>query len=290
MQDRLLTIDTQMGGRIGRTAVFVVLGEATVLIDTGPAQTAGEIVRVLEDRAIRIDSVAVTHAHLDHAGACGRLALHLGATVAAPAAALRHLADPDRLWRGTCAVYGEAEAAARLGRPRSVPTGLLVGLRDGDVVPGAGELVAVATPGHTREHLSFLDQRTGTLLAGDAVGIVLPTGALRPSLPPADCDPDRALISLELLRGLGAEAVAVTHFGVVAEGRDAVERLFARATSALERWLVVGQRAAAGADGHTLAAAAERELTAAERSVLDDINPVWLNLAGLEGWASRRTG
>ena len=77
--------------------------------------------------------VLLTHAHLDHAGAASGLAQALGA---------QHLgAGPvDRV------------------------------LREGESVDtDAGALVAVATPGHVREHLSFLWPARQALFAGDLV-------------------------------------------------------------------------------------------------------------------------
>ena len=59
---------------------------------------------------------------------------------------------------------------------KSVPSVLVA---DGELY---GSLRCVATPGHTPGHFSFLDERDGTLLAGDA--LVTVGGKLRT---PADC-------------------------------------------------------------------------------------------------------
>lgn len=71
-------------------------------------------------------------------------------------------------------VSGRHRLAALTGARMHVPSdGLRPGLRDGDILRvGAVQLVAVATPGHRPEHLSYLVQNGGApsrLLSGDSL-------------------------------------------------------------------------------------------------------------------------
>jgi ribonuclease/clavin/mitogillin len=82
--------------------------------------------------------VWLTHVHPDHVGA-------------AAAVARRH---------------GVAVRAHDLARGR-VPGAEVVPLREGDLA--GGRFRVLATPGHAREHLAFLDEESGALLCGDLV-------------------------------------------------------------------------------------------------------------------------
>ena len=115
------------------------------------------------------------------------------------------------------------------GEVLPVPTDSIVAWEPGTRGP-LPRLRALPTPGHIGHHLAYLDERNGTLFAGDAMGIVLsersPTHA--PTPPPA-VDLDAWQRSLEQLAGVGAEAFAVTHFGlyrdVESRRRELAERL-----------------------------------------------------------------
>jgi glyoxylase-like metal-dependent hydrolase (beta-lactamase superfamily II) len=89
-----------------------------------------------EGRAPR--EVWITHVHADHVGGA--------------AAVAERYRIPVR-----------AHALAR-GR---VPGAEIVPLRDGDLA--GGRFRVLATPGHAREHLAFLDEESGALLCGDLV-------------------------------------------------------------------------------------------------------------------------
>lgn len=125
----------------GVVSAYVVArdGEAAV-VDTGQ-QGGAPIAEGLAALGLEWGSVGhvlVTHRHPDHVGG-------LGAVLDAA---------PD------AAVYAGAEDIDAIESPREITP-----LADGDRVFG---LRAVATPGHTPGHFSFLDP-AGLLLAGDAI-------------------------------------------------------------------------------------------------------------------------
>jgi glyoxylase-like metal-dependent hydrolase (beta-lactamase superfamily II)/8-oxo-dGTP pyrophosphatase MutT (NUDIX family) len=80
--------------------------------------------------------VWLTHVHADHAGGAAAVAAR-------------------------CRIPIRAHALARSRLPEVVP------LRDGDLA--GGRFRVLATPGHAREHLAFLDEDSGALLCGDLV-------------------------------------------------------------------------------------------------------------------------
>jgi ribonuclease/clavin/mitogillin len=106
-----------------------------------------------EGRTLR--EIVITHLHPDHVGGVNALREHLGGSVTV--AAHRLTAEP---LRGTVEV------------DRLIEDGDLIDLGDDPALA----LRAMHTPGHTRGHLSFYEQRTGALITGDnivGVGSVL---------------------------------------------------------------------------------------------------------------------
>ncbi|HEV2705404.1 MAG TPA: MBL fold metallo-hydrolase, partial [Pyrinomonadaceae bacterium] len=116
----------------------------------------------------RVREIILTHLHPDHVGGANALREHLAATQGAsvPVAAHRLTAEPLR---------------GRVEVDRFIKDGETLAF---DAVPPL-VLRAMHTPGHTRGHLSFYEERTGALLTGDnivGIGSVLidpPEGNMR---------------------------------------------------------------------------------------------------------------
>lgn len=116
------------------TRSFVVGKKRAVVIDPGP--NVEEHVRALSFALSEAEDVRLllTHGHGDHAGAAASLSAALGAPV-----------------------FGHSS--------RDGP-----GLADGQRIPtDEGELVAISTPGHTKDHIGFFWPRAAALFAGDLV-------------------------------------------------------------------------------------------------------------------------
>jgi len=136
------------------TNSFLLGDEKPYLLDPGPSD-ADEQQRLLAtlDEALsgrRLAGVVLTHHHPDHVGAAAACAARYGAPVLAHALAApfldgkvrvdRHLADGDQLDLG------------------AAPDG-----------SGPWHLVAVHTPGHAPDHLTFWDPKYRRLFVGDMV-------------------------------------------------------------------------------------------------------------------------
>jgi glyoxylase-like metal-dependent hydrolase (beta-lactamase superfamily II) len=118
--------------RLEGTNTWIVGAEPTLVIDPGPLIDAhlDEVAR----SAGRVAAVLVTHDHEDHAEGALALAERVGA--------------PAHAWR--------IDGAERL--------------RDGQRFTGGGvELVAMHTPGHSADHVVFLDPDATSMFSGDAV-------------------------------------------------------------------------------------------------------------------------
>ncbi len=152
----------------------------------------------------------------------------------------RHLVDPSRLIDSASRVYGPL-LDSLYGRMTAVPEDRLIAAGDGyrvDVGNGR-ELVLVDSPGHAKHHHAVLDEHTGTLLVGDAVGVLLPDlGVLRPATPPPDFDLEQAVHSLRRFAELRPERMVLTHYGPVADAQATL----AEAEDMLHGWVEVAER------------------------------------------------
>lgn len=224
----------------------MIVGDEPVLVDPGPATTLDALEAGLASFGVPLDEirhVCLTHVHLDHAGVTGHLVRrHPRLTIHVHVEGASHLVDPTRLVASTRRTFGEAHD--RLwGEVHAVPAGRLDVWRPGERGPLAW-LRALPTPGHIDHHLAYLDEPSGTLAAGDVLGIILAADApVHPATPPPAVDLTAWLETLDEVETIGPERAVVSHFGVHGDVRARASEL-ARALVALaER---VGVALAAG--------------------------------------------
>lgn len=295
-----LVVDTLMWGHAEFTGVFVVEGRRTALVEAGSKATAPRVLAGLERLGIAdVDWIVVTHVHLDHAGGAAPLAAAFpGARVAVHRRGAPHLAAPAKLWASVGRVYGPEEMERLWGGVDPVPADRIHALDDGDVVDlGGRRLRAVETPGHASHHHALLDDATGAVFVGDALGVRLPDlGVVRPATAPPEVDVPAALASIERLRALGAETLWFSHFGPHDRGARAgtVDDVCDEASAELRRWEEWVRAARRDAPGDVVGEVARRARAQLEGTLpdgaldrLDATAPVWVNVAGLSRYLER---
>jgi glyoxylase-like metal-dependent hydrolase (beta-lactamase superfamily II) len=172
--------------------------DGLTLVDTGLRGSSEPILEAARQTGLPIRRIVLTHAHLDHIGALDRLGRAL------PGVAMAIGGREAKLLGGDFSLE-PGETGKRLRGFLHVNTRPTRTLKEGDLV---ASLRAVASPGHTPGHMSFLDVRDGTLLCGDAFTTqtgLLAAGVFKPFFPfPAlfSWNRERSALSARHLRDL----------------------------------------------------------------------------------------
>ena len=164
------------------TNTWIVGDGPSIAIDPGP-DDAGHVREVARE-AGHLAAILLTHDHPDHAPGAAALAEATGAPV--------YAARPPQ------------------GGQR---------LRDGQrIVAGDVTLTAVATPGHSPDHVAFFEDRHGALFTGDAV-----LGRGTSVIDPPEGDLTAYLRSLQRMRELSPRVIYPGHGPVVFDGPGKLE-------------------------------------------------------------------
>lgn len=218
---------------------WVCPGPQNVLVDVGPSSTIPGLVRGLKTMGVeRVDTVLLTHIHLDHAGGLAAFVEHYPtARVICHDKGLQHLVDPSKLWAGSLKALGRL--AETYGPPGPLARERLISHRDARMEG----LTILETPGHAPHHLSFCYK--GVLFPGEAGGNYFTfqdADYLRPATPPVFFM-EKALASIDRLLTLGDMAACYPHFGMA----DRVLPLLQRQRKQLLRWeKIIREEHAAG--------------------------------------------
>ena len=295
MLDRLQTLDLHFQERPHTIASYLLPhSEGAALIETGPGATFPMLQARLAGHGLTpndITEVLLTHIHLDHAGAAGRLAQH-GATVYVHDIGAPHLANPERLLSSATRIYGD-DMDRLWGEMHPVPEDQLVPLGDGDTIElGERAALALDTPGHASHHMSYVIG--DVCFTGDVGGVRMPGEAyVELPLAPPEIDLDAWRDSLHTLRtAIGAHDVthlAPTHFGLYDDASAHLDRL-ERVVDAADDWArSTLPEVADDADALRTATVEWMRSLAAQEGVDDETwdlyelaNPSWMAALGLK--------
>jgi glyoxylase-like metal-dependent hydrolase (beta-lactamase superfamily II) len=139
------------------TLSYIIGRGKVAIVDPGPEDPAHTQALLDAVRGETVTHIFVTHTHRDHSPGVAALKAHTGATVYAE--------GPHRASRPLH--IGEHNPLDSSGDRDFIPDAYL---RDGEVIEGDGfSIEAVATPGHTANHMAFALRGRNILFAGDHV-------------------------------------------------------------------------------------------------------------------------
>ena len=253
------------------TQSYLIGSDDLAVIDPGPESDAHREALLAEIAGRPVKAILITHHHRDHSPGARALAAATGAPIVG------------------AAPFAPAQAAARADASFDADYAPDRVLDDGESVFGAGwTLTAVATPGHTSNHLAFALPETGALFSGDHVMGWSTTVVL-----PPDGDMGQYMASLEKLMGRDDRIYYPGHGDAVEQPRRLVRGMLGHRRhreGQILRLLAGGARPVEALVPDMYAALDPRLLPAAKGSVLAHL--LDLDARGLVGqedgaWARR---
>ena len=233
--NNIYQIDVFMENKSGRMSCYYIDSSNPILVEVGPSNSFPYLIASLESLGINeVSRSAMTHLHLDHIGGIGHLVeKYKEHFVYIHELGLKHLPDPQRLWKAVSEVYTEEWLSTNWGQIKPTPLKNIRSLKDRDLIDlGNGrQLEAIYGPGHAKHHYTFYDEYSKTLFMGDTLGLIYPHGNfVQPNLPPPDFNKEILFNTLEDLEKLDLEYLALAHFGIhenpyelISSGKKSIE-------------------------------------------------------------------
>jgi glyoxylase-like metal-dependent hydrolase (beta-lactamase superfamily II) len=181
--------------------VYLIDGDRLLLIDSGFGESAEKIIENIEAAGVdsgRIDSIVLTHCHIDHMGGARKLRELTGGRL------MMHELDAQIVEKGdnrlTAAFCFEVDF-------EPMPIDIKISGSGGLLPIPHQEIRFIHTPGHTIGSISpYLDRNGTRILFGQDLGA--------PLLSEFDCDPSEWRESVEKLLALKADVLCDGHSGV----------------------------------------------------------------------------
>lgn len=236
--DDIHCIDTEMLGHDEHTAAYVIDGDDVTIVDTGLSTATEPILDGLATLGIDpadVGTIALTHIHLDHAGAAGFLAEECpDARVLCHERGSSYLADEEKLSKLIESVHrAVGDLADRYGTATPIPEERFTTLSGGETIDlGDRELEVTAAPGHAPHQVCYFETKNGALFTADECGEYL-AGELLPTTPPPNFDLEANAESLRRLKEYDAEVLLYPHFGP----KHDVEGTFDEYERVLREWV-----------------------------------------------------
>jgi glyoxylase-like metal-dependent hydrolase (beta-lactamase superfamily II) len=282
-------------------ATGVYTGDAGVaLIDPGPGSCVATLRADLAQQGIAIkdiQSILLTHIHLDHAGATGLLVMENPAIkVFVHEKGAPHVIDPSKLINSANQLWG-VEGVARLWGPViPVPESNLTVLRGGERITATSPTFDVQyTPGHASHHVSYFDDATGIAWVGDTGGLRFgPTLFTLPPTPPPDIDLDAWAGSLAKIRAWKPDTLFITHFGPYHGASEHLDRfeVSLREVAEIARGALEGDEPEEAKYAKFKSAVDEyirRSVPESETRPLEHVGPIEFNWRGLARYWRKRS-
>jgi glyoxylase-like metal-dependent hydrolase (beta-lactamase superfamily II) len=206
---------------LGRPETIGAWRVGDVIVDPGPASCLPALLGELVRQPPR--ALALTHIHLDHAGAAGSLCARFPQLeVWVHERGAPHLADPSRLLASAGRLYGD-RMQLLWGEVLPVAEERIKVLSGGERLPEG--LRVAYTPGHASHHVAYLHEPSGWAFTGDVAGVRIGDGPTLAPTPPPDIDLAAWRSSIDIVAGWRPDALAITHFGAHRDAEGHLGRL-----------------------------------------------------------------
>jgi glyoxylase-like metal-dependent hydrolase (beta-lactamase superfamily II) len=219
VKNNIHTIDLNFMGLSGAIAVYLIPHrDGAILVECGPGSTFPRLEQAIQEQGYAltdITDVLLTHIHLDHAGAAGRLA-QTGSRIHVHPVGAPHLIDPEKLLASAGRIYGDMMGPL-WGEFLPVPAENLKVVEDGEVMEiGELQIRAVDTPGHAYHHYAYFYKEV--CFSGDIAGVRMRgVRHVRLPMPPPEFNLELWRQSLEKLKNESFQTIAPTHFGLFSD-------------------------------------------------------------------------
>lgn len=169
---------------LGIVNAFIIEDDGLTLIDCGYKNSADKIFSDIVKAGKNpnhIRQIILTHCHPDHAGSVGEIKRRLNVPVFAHSEDAKLIEQgigerlPVQLSPGVFnwLVYKLIIEPVNISIE---PVKISEELKDNDIIPVAGGLQIIHTPGHTAGHIALLQKNEGVLIAGDLCANVMGLG------------------------------------------------------------------------------------------------------------------
>lgn len=237
--NEIYQIDVFMENKPGRMSCYYIDSSNPLLVEVGPSNSFPYLISSLESLGIsEVKRSAMTHLHLDHIGGIGHLVeKYKEHFVYIHELGIKHLPNPERLWKAVSDVYTEEWLSTNWGEIKPTPIKNIHSLQDKELIDlGNGrKLEAIYGPGHAKHHYTFYDDYSKTLFMGDTLGLIYPHGDfVQPNLPPPDFNKEVLFNTLDDLKKLDLNYLALAHFGMHGNPYKLIEN----AKTNIEEWLI----------------------------------------------------
>lgn len=225
-------------------AALVQSKNHAALIDPGPESTLTTLREQLSKHGLSVsdlNAILITHIHLDHAGATGKLVReNPNLKIYVHSNGARHMADPSKLIASASRLWGD-QLPILFGETLPVPQENLQILEGGETLTlGQRKLEVAYTPGHASHHVSYFDSDEGVAFIGDTGGIRIDNSYIYPATPPPDIDLISWDKSFQTILERKPSTLFLTHFAEsnnpeahITEFRDRLHRWFNTAEKSL---------------------------------------------------------
>lgn len=215
--DGIAFLDNGLLDASGVGSTYVLQGDEIAIVETGTSRCAPQVLAGLAALGVEpadVRHIVLTHIHMDHAGGAGTLLPHMPeAQVYIHSRTAKYLTEPAELLVSAQRALGPLFPLH--GSMDPVPAERIVPAENLDLDLGRGiRLRAIYTPGHSSDHLSYLETGSGSLFTGDAVGISVAAARYDgPVTPPPGYNVAAQRETFAALLGQDFDRLLFSHYG-----------------------------------------------------------------------------